>query len=113
MNYFSHANDVSENAINNASLNEDEVSGYVALKLMHRDDTTRAGQYVEFLSNMAAVSHDAEWSFYDYTEKWLELVDRSGLFHVNDATYVFFHALEIQTREHLPQQLKSTIITRY
>ena len=71
------------------SLNEDEensiryVSGYVALKRMHRyenDDTTRAGQYVEFLSNMAAVSHDAEWSFYYYTKKWLELVDRSGLF---------------------------------
>ena len=31
--------------------------------------------------------------------------------HVNDATCVFFHALEIQTRKHLPQQLKSTIIT--
>ena len=50
-----------------------------------------------------ALNHDAECSFYDYTKTLLELVDGDELFHVNDDTYVFFHAPEIQTRKHLPQ----------
>ena len=44
-------------------------------------------------------------SYYKYTTQWLEATDRGGLFHVNDSTFLFFRALEVQTQRLLPQHL--------
>ena len=64
-----------------ASLNAEEenalryVSGYVALKLMRKyqkEDSEKAIQMVECLSNMAVVGDES--SFNNYTKEWIGLV---------------------------------------
>ena len=37
----------------------------------------------------------ADYSYEDYTKIWVNLVDRGGLFKVNDDTYSFFLELEL------------------
>ena len=84
------------------------VSGYVALKLMRKyekEDSPRASQFLETLSGMAVLGNES--SFYDYTREWICSVDRGGLLHVNDGTYEFFKAVELQTRQLLPEHLKN------
>ncbi len=80
--------------------------GYVALKLqkcyekMHGDI---AQQYVTCLSEMAV---DGEGNdLLDYTKRWLELVNRGGLFPLSDEAFRFFVEIEICVRTYLPQQL--------
>ena len=38
-----------------------------------------------------------------YSKRWLSLIDRGGLFHVNNQVYVFFHSIEFEVRRHLKQ----------
>lgn len=85
------------------------MSGYVALKLMRKykmEESSEAAEFVECLSGMAV--QGPESSFYDYTKQWIKLVDRGGLFHVTDNSFLFFRALELQTRSVLPQHLRSS-----
>lgn len=37
----------------------------------------------------------ADYSFQEYTKIWMNLIDRCGLFKVNDVTYSFFLELEL------------------
>ena len=82
-------------------------SGYVSLKLMKtymHSDSTKAAQFVECLSNMAVAGEESD--FYQYTTEWLRSVDRGGLFHINDISFLFFRAIEVATQLHLPQHLQ-------
>ena len=82
------------------------MSGYVALKLKHKyekKESAKAEQFVECLSSIAVQGQQS--SFYEYTKEWMRLVDRGGLFQVNDNGYLFFRALELRTRQVLPQHL--------
>ena len=56
---------------------------------------------------MAVVGDES--SFYNYTKEWIRLVDRGGLFNVNDCTYTFFKSVEIETRRTLPHHLANTL----
>ena len=85
------------------------VSGYVSLKLMRRFEKQsgcKAQQFVECLSKMAIMG--TESSFYEYTKEWMKIVNRGGLFQVNETTYLFYRALEIKTRVCLPQHLRKS-----
>ena len=67
------------------------MSGYVALKLMKKykkEDYTKASQFVECLAGMAV--DGPESSFYEYTKEWMKLVDRGGLFQVNESSFFIF-----------------------
>ena len=89
------------------------VIGYVALKLMRKyqkEDGEKAIQFVECLLNMAVVGEES--SFYNYTKEWIVLVDRGGLYHVNDGTYTFFKAIETETRRILLHHLANTATSR-
>ena len=59
---------------------------------------------------MAVVGEES--SFYNYTKEWIALVDRGGLYHVNDGAYTFFKAVETETRRILPHQLANTATSR-
>ena len=85
------------------------VSGYVSLKLMRKFEKqsgTKARQFVECLSKMAVMGKES--SFYEYTKEWLKLVNRGGLFQVNEPTYLFYRAVEAKTRIYLPQYLSKS-----
>ena len=52
---------------------------------------------------------DADYSYEDYTKIWVNLVDRGGLFKVNDGTYSFFLELELSMYPCLRESLESRI----
>ena len=45
----------------------------------------------------------------EYTKKWIELVDRGGLFELSDVSYCFFKEIEIQVRKKLFVTLDNTV----
>ena len=78
----------------------------VSMKLMRKFEKqsgAKARQFFECLSNMAVMGKES--SFYEYTKEWLKLVNRGGLFQVNETTYLFYRAVEAKTRLYLPQHL--------
>lgn len=84
------------------------VSGFIPYKLLckyKKENTSKAGEFVECLNHMAV--EGPESNFYDYTRMWIKLVDRGGLYHVSDNCYLFFRALELKTRHLLPQHLQN------
>ena len=89
------------------------ISGFVAHKLLQvykKDHSPQAAPYVECLMSMAVSGPES--NFYDYTKMWIRLVDRGGLFAVNDNSYLFFRALELKTRSALPQHLRNPSKTK-
>ena len=84
------------------------VSGFIPYKLLckyKKENSSKAGEFVECLTHMAV--EGPESNFYDYTKMWIKLVDRGGLYHVSDNCYLFFHAMELKTRNLLPQHLQN------
>ena len=89
-------------------------SGFVPFKLLKkysRQSTERAVSFTQVLRSMSndedelTVDHDHDYTFVNYTCAWLSLIDRGGLFRVNDASYQFFLAIEMVVRVVLPRQL--------
>ena len=85
--------------------------GFKLMKKFEKQGTQKAAQFVECLSNMAVGVENEESSFYNYTCEWVKAVDRGGLFHVSDYGFMLFKAIEIKTKEFLPQHLKSSLPT--
>lgn len=73
------------------------------MKKLERCEGDKAALYTECLSHMANVADDS--SFYPYTMEWIEGINRGGLFVINDATFMFFKAVQIKTQETLPKHL--------
>ena len=83
--------------------------GFVPMRLMKKYkkiNNRKAAQFVDCLSHMALSSsdEDEESSYYEYTKTWIDIVNRGGLFCVNDKT---FQTVELKTQSVLPQHLKN------
>ena len=87
-------------------------SGYVPRKLLKRYEKKgererkkmgkKIDQFEMCLGNMAIASDETD--FTQSTSEWFHLVNRGGLFPINDETLMFFVAVEKITRVQLPQQ---------
>ncbi len=83
-------------------------SGYIGMKLLKplkKAKGPKAAQFRECLSSMSRHGNDS--SFYAYTKEWVTAVNRGGLFVVRDGTFELFKAIEVKTKEVLPQHLAS------
>ena len=73
------------------------VAGYVIRKLRERIDSSsnpRKDEMVLLLMECAGDEMDSEGG----TEMWLNMIDRGGLWHVNDQTYSLFAVMEEELR---------------
>ena len=64
-------------------------SGFVRIRLMKKYkkiNNIKAAQFVDCLSHMALSSsnEDEESSYYEYMKTWIDIVNRGGLFCVNE-----------------------------
>ena len=87
--------------------------GFVPMRLMNmfaKEDTEKAAQFVECLHYMAI--EGPEGSLIEYTTHWINLVNRGGLFEVNDETFQLFCALEMILINLLKSQLLAPNSTR-
>lgn len=80
--------------------------GYVPHKLLKKYEKltdSKALCYVECLRSMAVVEADSD--FLSYTKKWIETVNRGGLFPLNDETFHLFVEIEKIVRTLLPNHM--------
>ena len=79
--------------------------GYVPYKLFHqfkKQTTQKAAECAECLANMA---YQGEGDLPTYAVKWIEQVNRGGLFQVTDATFALFLLIERKLRADFPNIL--------
>ncbi len=73
---------------------------YALLKKFQRQSSNRAKGCAAFLLSWK-IPHDSlegeAGTFLQYTTKWVEKIDRGGLFRFNDEVYKFLRSMEIQT----------------
>lgn len=58
---------------------------------------------MDCLLSLSADSDDDEstdTSFYEYTKRWIEVVNRGGLFETNEVSYMLFRAIESTLQPH-------------
>ena len=47
-------------------------------------------------------------SYMEYAKRWIQLVDRGGLFHISDEVYSFFYEVECLVRKFLFEIVQDT-----
>lgn len=74
--------------------------GYVVRSLKKK--FTKKANFVAVLDVMHADEDDDDSdNFLEYTTKWLAMVDRGGLYKVNDETFLLFRCMELTMRKYL------------
>ena len=73
-------------------------TGYVPHTLIKQFESRKDKKYAVFvdcLLSMSATCEDSvECSFFDYTKRWTELINRGGLFEINDQSFRLFKEIE-------------------
>ena len=78
--------------------------GYVArviLKKYEKKSGEVASQYIQCLGDMAVEGEGEDLQ--EYTKKWFEIVNRGGLYPLNDETFRFFVQIEKKVKVLLPK----------
>ena len=57
--------------------------------------------YYAWKKMIESTEEDQEGTYIKYTKRWIHVIDRGGLFHINDEVYVFFHEIERLVRKFL------------
>ena len=76
-------------------------AGYVPFALKQKP--SKRPEFTNFLSTLAVAGEESD--YIAYTRRWVNLVDRGGLFRVNDQLYTFFAEVEMIVRRHLARML--------
>ena len=77
-------------------------AGFVPFKLLkwyEKSSTVDAVCFTECLSSLAVDGDES--SLLEYTTKWTRLVNRGGLFEINDTAFMLFKEIELIVRKHL------------
>ena len=90
-------------------LNEDEenilryAAGYVPFKLLKKYEKSLDAEFAASVSEclLSMSVNGDESDLMEYTRSWTLLVNRGGLFEVNDLTYTLFKEIEMKVRYHL------------
>ena len=75
------------------------VSGYVCRKVQQKIGASNLKTREEMIQFCVELSGDEDSD--RGTEEWTNTIDRGGLWHVNDNTYIVFCVLEVEIRKHL------------
>ena len=81
---------------------------FALLKKHERNSSDTFAFVVECLGSMAV--NGEEGSFYEYTTEWVRIVNRGGLFELNDTAYWLFREIELCMRDRLRAMLKSSSV---
>ena len=66
------------------------VAGYVCRKIQNKIANSNVKDKEEMVFISVELCGDGDWN----TEEWTNAIDRGGLWHVNDNTYILFSILE-------------------
>ena len=96
---FTEPGELSENDLNALRY----VAGYVPWKLRQKfsKGTCKHSNQKDFLmclEKMTEGSEESDDSYIQYTKRWINAIDRGGLFRVSDEVFVLFHEIERMVR---------------
>lgn len=80
------------------------VAGYIPFALMEKfrkQVNNIALTFCDILATWRSCSTNSEKTFLEYTNHWIKVQNRGGLFLVNDDVYIFFRTLENEARPFL------------
>ena len=78
-------------------------AGYIPHALLKKYEKRTGQKYEEFIECLGYMAVQSEYTdFLEYTKKWIDRVNRGGLFPLNNTTYLFFIEVEKQVRILLP-----------
>lgn len=101
-----------EEQADNISLEDENalryVSGYVCRKVQVQLKSSSLPNKDDMILFISDLSGD-EWDETQGTEEWINSIDRGGLWHVNDNTYLIFYLMEEVIRKHLTVQAAKTL----
>lgn len=80
-------------------------AGFVPFKLLKRYEKSSPTSSVDIVGIIECLSSMAidgdESSLLEYTTKWIQIVNRGGLFEIGDTAYILFKEIELKIRKHL------------
>ena len=77
-------------------------AGFIPFKLLKRYEKSSSVDAVGFVECLSSLAVDGEESsLLEYTMKWTRLVNRGGLFEINDTAFMLFKEIELITRKQL------------
>lgn len=113
--YFSSTNGAGMNAEDedlDTTLSADEmniiryVGGYVARSLLKKHEKMTGDMHSQFIACLGEMAVEGEGEdVLAYTRQWFELVNRGGLYPINDVTFTLFANIEICVRSLLPKHV--------
>ena len=75
-------------------------AGFVPFKLLKRYEKSSSVDAVSFTECLSSLAVDGdESSLLEYTMKWTRLVNRGGLFEINDTAFMLFKEIELIVRK--------------
>ena len=84
-------------------------AGYVSFKLLKKYEKASSDFAVSAVECLSAMAIDGEESsLLEYTTRWTALVNRGGLFEINDATYMLFRSIEMKVRAYMFTMFRSS-----
>ncbi len=87
-------------------------AGYVPFKLLNQYEKSLASEStVGIIECLAAMAVNGEEStVLEYTRKWIDLVNRGGLFEINDTAFDFFKEIEMKVRKKLLMAFDTKVV---
>ena len=79
--------------------------GYVPYKLLKKYDNKTGEMYSQYVQCLGDMAVEGEEDFLGYTRKWLDQVNRGGLFPLNEKAFALFIEIEKCVRLLLPQHI--------
>ena len=70
-------------------------AGYICKNIKEKVDDNQQGHLLKCINNLIDDSNEKS-----VTADWITLIDRGGLCHVKEGTFLLFNAIEEETREH-------------
>ena len=82
------------------------VGGYVARSLLKKHEKMTGDMHSQFITCLGEMAVEGEGEdVLTYTRHWFELVNRGGLYPINDVTFTLFANIEICVRSLLPKHV--------
>ena len=84
------------------------VAGYVTRTIYHKLKDSKHPLKGELLLCLTELNDVDPSEMEDESKDWMEIVDRGGLTHISNMTYMMFASVELELRKHIMVQKRST-----
>ena len=86
------------------------IAGYVCRKVRTKIEQSSRTNKAALINSLEGLLSDEEEDSATVSVDWVDVVDRGGLLHVKEGTYMLFCAMEEEVREHFRMDKETTMV---